>query len=242
MAKGNGVDGGGAAQCPPRRGEQCPCGCASTGRNGGNRRAGSNAGGHAVPRTVAAIVLGVVAFLPAASSAQVSAPGPYVIDLRGAMSGAPGSASFYPPVTTEIRVPQRAFGFGGGARVCAFRIGVARLGFGADLRRARGTATTAAATTSTESNTSAVSAGTFHAAMTVTTISPQLSFNFGSHEGWSYLSGGYGISTTHAEVSAPASVATPGGSRNRHASTVNVGGGARWFLQEHFAVGFDVRF
>jgi len=160
------------------------------------------------------------------------------------MSGAPGSASFYPPVTTEIRVPQRAFGFGAGAHIYAFRIGVARLGFGADLMRARGSATTAASTTSTESSTSTASAGTFFAAMTVTTIAPQLSFNFGSHEGWSYLSGGYGISTTHAKVDVRASVAGEAGtgSRDRHVSTLNVGGGARWFLRERIAVGFDVRF
>ena len=78
--------------------------------------------------------------------------------------------------------------------------------------------------------------------MTVTTIAPQLSFNFGSHEGWSYLSGGYGISTTHAEVNVPASFDGEAGSRNRQTSSLNFGGGARWFLREHFAVGFDVRF
>jgi len=157
------------------------------------------------------------------------------------MSGAPGSASFYPPVTTEIRVPQRAFGFGAGAHVYAFRIGVARLGFGVDVLRARGTAVTAASATTAQSTTTAAATETFHAAMTVTTIAPQLSFNFGSHEGWSYLSGGYGAATTHAEVNVPVSVGE-GGSRNQRASALNIGGGARWFLREHFAVGFDVRF
>jgi Outer membrane protein beta-barrel domain len=197
-----------------------------------------------VPRTVAAIVVAIAVLVPAASSGQVSAPGPYIIDLRGAMSGAPGSASFYPPVPSAIRVPQRAFGFGAGAHVYAFRIGAAHLGFGVDLMRARGTAVTAAsaAGTQTEPTAPAASTGTFHAAMTVTTIAPQLSFNFGSHEGWSYLSGGYGLSTTHAEVNVPVSSEGEAGSRNRRASTLNIGGGARWFLREHFAVGFDVRF
>ena len=194
-----------------------------------------------MPRTATAIVFAIAVLLPAASSAQVSAPGPYVVDLRGTMSGAPGSASFYPPVTTAIRVPQRAFGFGAGAHVYAFRIGVARLGFGVDWMRARGTATTAVSAT-TVSTTAAASTDTFHAAMTVTTIAPQLSFNFGSREGWSYLSGGYGTATTHAEVNVPESLGVEGGSRNRRTSTLNIGGGARWFLREHFAVGFDVRF
>lgn len=158
------------------------------------------------------------------------------------MSGAPGSASFYPPVPTAIRVPQRAFGFGVGAHVYAFRIGAARLGVGVDVMRARGTARTDVSAVETTSTTSAAAAGTFNAAMTVTTIAPQLSFNFGTHEGWSYLSGGYGTSNTHAEVNIPASFDGESGSRHRHVSALNFGGGARWFLREHLAFGFDVRF
>jgi opacity protein-like surface antigen len=195
-----------------------------------------------VLRTAAAIALAIAVLTPAASSAQVSAPGPYVIDLRGAMSGAPGSASFYPPVPTAIRVPQRAFGFGVGAHAYKFRIGAARLGFGVDMMRARGTARTDASEVETTPTTAAASTGTFDAAMTVTTIAPQLSFNFGTHEGWSYLSAGYGTSTTHAEVHIPPSFGGEGGSRDRRTSALNFGGGARWFLREHLAVGFDVRF
>jgi hypothetical protein len=126
--------------------------------------------------------------------------------------------------------------------VYAFRIGVARLGFGVDLMRARGTARTDASEVETTSTTAVESTGTFNAAMTVTTIAPQLSFNFGTHEGWSYLSAGYGTSTTHAEVTIPASFDGEAGSRNRRTSALNFGGGARWFLREHLAVGFDVRF
>lgn len=195
-----------------------------------------------MPRTAAAIALAIAVLAPAASSAQVSAPGPYVIDLRGAMSGAPGSASFYPPVPTAITVPQRAFGFGAGAHVYTFRIGVARLGFGVDVTRARGTARTDVSAVETTSTTAVDATGTFNAAMTVTTVAPQLSFNFGSHEGWSYLSAGFGTASTHAEVTLPASFDGEKESRNRHTSAVNFGGGARWFLREHFAVGFDVRF
>jgi hypothetical protein len=128
--------------------------------------------------------------------------------------------------------------------VYTFPIGPARLGFGVDLMRARGTARTDASaveTTSTSTST-ATATSTFDAAMTVTTIAPQLSFNFGTHEGWSYLSGGYGISTTHAEVNIPDSFGGESGSRDRRTPALNFGGGARWFLQEHLAVGFDVRF
>jgi hypothetical protein len=195
-----------------------------------------------VPRTAAAIALAIAVLTPATSSAQVSAPGPYVIDLRGAMSGAPNSASFYPPVPTTIRVPQRAFGFTAGAHVYVFRIGAARIGLGVDVMRARGTARTDASEVQTTSAAAAEATGIFDAAMTMTTVAPQLSFNFGTHEGWSYLSGGYGPASTHAEVNVPASFGEQSGSRNRHMSAVNFGGGARWFLRERFAVGFDVRF
>jgi opacity protein-like surface antigen len=203
-------------------------------------------------RVVAALVLAIVALTPAAASAQVSAPGPYVFDLRGAMSGAPGDVAFYPPVPTTLRVPQRAFGFGVGGHVYAFHIGAARLGFGVDLMRVRGTAktdTSAIATTSTTESastnaTGAVATGTVTASMAVTTVAPQVSFNFGAHEGWSYLSAGYGTTTTRAEVNIPTIIAgvDSGGSRRLHAPTLNVGGGARWFLRERLAFGFDIRF
>jgi opacity protein-like surface antigen len=108
--------------------------------------------------------------------------------------------------------------------------------------RARGTARTDVSAVETTSTSAAAATGIFDAAMTVMTIAPQLSFNFGTHEGWSYLSGGYGISTTHTEVNTPDSFGGEGGSSDRRTSALNFGGGARWFLREHLAVGFDVRF
>ena len=197
-------------------------------------------------RVAAAVIFLTAALTPAAASAQTSAPGPYVIDIRGAMSGAPGDVSFYPAVPVAVRVPQRAFGLGLGAHVYAWRLGVARLGFGVDMMRARGSAKTTAseaATSSTGGTAEAAREGTVSAAMTVTTVAPQLSFNFGARDGWSYLSAGYGAGATHAEVNIPTS-ANGGGasSRERRTAALNFGGGARWFLREHLAVGFDFRF
>jgi hypothetical protein len=173
---------------------------------------------------IAALLISTAAFAQPASP-----PGPYIIDLRGAMSGAPSGIAFYPPAPADTRAPQRAFGLDVGAHVYPFALGLARVGFGVDLMRARGTAT---------------SISNIDAAMTVTTLAPQLSFNFGTHQGWSYLSGGYGTTQTRAEVMTPAadtaSAATL--SRERRSGTINLGGGARWFLREHMAVGFDVRF
>ena len=185
---------------------------------------------------LAALLISTAAF------AQSSLPGPYIVDLRGAMSGAPGGELFYPAVTAaaEVLAPQRAFGFAAGAHIYPFHLGVAHVGLGVDLMRTRGTAS---------------SLSNVDAAMSVTTLAPQLSFNFGTREGWSYLSGGFGMARTRAKVDVPATtttsttsppvtVTTPAStsSRERQSPAINIGGGARWFLRERVAVGFDVRF
>ena len=72
---------------------------------------------------------------------------------------------------------------------------------------------------------------------TFTALAPQVSFNFGSKEGWSYLSGGLGPSRlTISTESGPSN-----GSR-RPARTLNYGGGARWFVKRHLAFTLDLRF
>jgi hypothetical protein len=69
-------------------------------------------------------------------------------------------------------------------------------------------------------------------------IAPQLSLNFGSGDGWSYLSGG--ISTSKVAVMADGAAARPGDVEPL--KTINYGGGARWFAKSHLAFSFDVRF
>jgi len=69
--------------------------------------------------------------------------------------------------------------------------------------------------------------------------SPQLSFNFGSGHGWSYLSGGIGVSQWSL---IPDDRADPLPSDSERLKTVNYGGGARWFAKPHLAFSFDVRF
>ena len=68
-------------------------------------------------------------------------------------------------------------------------------------------------------------------------ISPQLSFNFGSGHGWSYLSGGIGRSTWSLR---PAGAAETGAD-TESLPTANYGGGARWFAKKHLAFSLDVR-
>jgi len=136
-------------------------------------------------------------------------PGPFVIDVRGVTSGIPASPGLYPGLGDQYVVPARGFGFDVGAHIYLFSLGPARLGIGANYIEVRGTATDADAT--------------------LQTIAPQLSFNFGTSDGWSYLSVGAGTARVKAIESASS-------------SAINAGGGARWFMNRHLAVGFDVRF
>jgi hypothetical protein len=68
-------------------------------------------------------------------------------------------------------------------------------------------------------------------------FSGNVSLNAGDRNGWSYLTGGMGPVTfkTYKGDTAPADAAP-------HKMTINMGGGARWFVTEHVAVAFDVRF
>ncbi len=69
-----------------------------------------------------------------------------------------------------------------------------------------------------------------------TAISPQISFNFGHRNGWSYVSGGLGTSRLNVYAEQPT---TPPQRRSR---TLNYGGGARWFLTPNVALSLDLRF
>jgi hypothetical protein len=67
---------------------------------------------------------------------------------------------------------------------------------------------------------------------------PQFSLNFGTGYGWSYISGGVGQSTW---------ALVPQGQEgfppdSEPLKTINYGVGARWFMKQHLAFSFDVRF
>ena len=143
-----------------------------------------------------------------AQSLAPGPPGPYVVDVRGATNGIPASPGLYPGLGDQFTVPARGFGFDVGGHVYLFNLGPARLGLGVNVMHVRGTTTDADAT--------------------FQTVAPQLSFNFGTSDGWSSLSLGAGTARVKA-------VAT--GS----SSAINAGGGARWFMSRHLAVGFDIR-
>jgi hypothetical protein len=178
-------------------------------------------------RVAMAALLGLSLCVPAAAQTpSTDRPGPYVIDVRGATISLPQDPGFYPPVSSTTAVPSRGWGIDAGAHVYPLQLGAARLGIGGMLLRARGTV-------SFESQPAV--------AALVTTVTPQVSVNFGSRAGWSYLSAGFGRATITTRIAAsgtsPARIVDSGAR-----SSINVGGGARWFTRSHLAFTFDVRF
>ena len=169
---------------------------------------------------------------PLSAAAQTSAPsqpGPYAIDLRAALSGVPQDPSFFPPIPSGAAIPRRGLGIEVGGHVYLMRLGAARLGVGASVMRVR-----AAFSPEDEEGQDVTTR--------LTTVAPQVSLNFGSRDGWSYVSGGVGpakVRTTGPEL------VLDGARRSEKESTmrsINVGGGARWFTKPHLAFSFDVRF
>jgi hypothetical protein len=138
-------------------------------------------------------------------------PGPFVFDLRGATSGVPGGAAFFPSVPAGALVPTRGFGGSIGGHVYTLSVGPARVGLGVEVMAVRGT--------------------TSDARSTLVTVAPQLSANFGTADGWSYLSAGVGAARVRLDP----------GDGSDIVRSVNVGGGARWFLGPRLGIGFDVR-
>lgn len=162
--------------------------------------------------------------IPAAASAQdvlPGPPGPYVFDLRGTTMGVPQAFGFYPAIPADALVPARGFGLDAGGHVYFGQWGPARLGIGASYVHVRGTSGE-------------------DIAITARLVAPQLSFNFGTSRGWSYVSGGAGV----AQVSGRASPAAGADAASRGSGALlalNVGGGARWFFAPRFAITFDLR-
>jgi hypothetical protein len=169
----------------------------------------------------------VVAAAPAAGQ-TTSAPGPWVVDVRAATSGVPNDVSFYPTLTSAF-VPARGYGIDLGGHVYVFTLGPARVGLGASMMIIRSSGSAPAATEDP--------VPTQGVTLTLRTVAPRISFNFGSREGWSYLSAGAGV----ASVTTRTEEVSPGRRESGQLRSLNVGGGARWFITPRMAFGFDVR-
>ncbi|MEP6914230.1 MAG: hypothetical protein ABJC89_01235 [Acidobacteriota bacterium] len=179
----------------------------------------------------AAILLGMVR--PAAAQdapPEVEHIGRFVADVRGTFPKFKQDPLIATGIgVTAANLPIRAYGFVVGAHFYPARLGVVTFGVGGELVMARRSRTLAAASATAEPGPTVNSR--FKA------LTPQVSFNFGGRQGWSYISGGIGTSKFTAERADTPLPAQESGSK-----TINYGGGARWFSKEHIAFSVDLRF
>lgn len=169
--------------------------------------------------------------MPDDTMAQVAAPpGPFVIDARGAFASVGRSEELASPRGLQVsELPKTVLGLDVGAHVYTVR-GKVTLGIGASLLMVGGTQTPA------EPAAGAVDAPTTPGEFRVRGIVPQLSLNFGSSRGWSYIGAGLGLSQLKAGRAESDLSYSP------QLLTLNLGGGARWFVSEHVAFTLDGRY
>jgi hypothetical protein len=166
---------------------------------------------------------------PQPVSATDAPPGPFALDVRlAAPSYNTGSALADPLGLRTSQLPGRGWGFELGATAYPLRGKRFALGLGASLIRTSGSKApdpedeTAAADPTIETR--------FNA------LVPQLSLNFGTGRGWSYIGGGLAFmnrATGDVDADVPLGPRLTG---------IHYGGGARWFMARHVAFGFDLRF
>src|SRR5262249_50158553 len=129
---------------------------------------------------------------------------------------------------SEFELPGGGFGVDADAQYYFFRWKAVTFGVGGQVTLAR----------SHSAETSV--GGVVERAVTerFTSIAPQISFNFGTGNGWSYISGGIGASKWFIVPDGY----DPLPADEERLKTINYGGGARWFVKRHLAFHFDVRF
>jgi hypothetical protein len=156
--------------------------------------------------------------------------GPYVFDLRATAPGFPNAAPLAESRGLLVdELPGRGLGAELGAHVYVFRWKAVTFGLGAQLVLAQAHAD--AASPPGQPPLRAVTER-------FTSFSPQLSFNFGSGDGWSYISAGIGRSQWSVVLDG----ASPQEADEEVLRSINYGGGARWFIKRRLAFTFDVRF
>jgi hypothetical protein len=133
-------------------------------------------------------------------------------------------------------LPGSGLGIQTSAHVYLFKVKVITVGIGAEFAASRARKEPNVVPTTTTTPTTST---TLHSTEErFSTFSPQLSLNFGTGHGWSYLSGGIGVSNWALVPEGQAT--SPLDSESLR--TLNWGGGARWFAKSHLAFSFDVRF
>jgi hypothetical protein len=177
------------------------------------------------------LVLGgsILFTIPAAAQDAPPPIGPFVFDVHGTFPKFTDNAQLASSrglVSTEL--PGLGLGLHVGAHAYLLRWKAITFGLGGELMTTR-------ANSSAKQFAGAEIARAVHERFTH--VSPQLSFNFGTGDGWSYISGGFGPARW--------SIVPEGGPRTpadeERLTAINYGGGARWFAKRHLAFSFDVR-
>jgi hypothetical protein len=170
------------------------------------------------------------------SPAQQKEPLPRaVLDVRATSVGLPTVEGWTPPVPEGTLVPSRSLGFDLGGHVYIVRGRSVGLGLGAAMVMARKTTSPPDPPAGAEPSTAP------DVTTRLTSVAPQLSLNFGHRLGWSYISGGVGRARVRADVSRPATIGSPTMVEIGWVQTINYGGGARWFINDHIAFNLDLR-
>ena len=162
--------------------------------------------------------------------AQDPAPriGPYVVDLHATVPRFPQDLQLAQSrAMTLAELPGSGLGVLVGVHVYPLRWRAVTFGVGGEFATGRARQTPAAIQTLVRPATERL-----------TTITPQLSFNFGTGNGWSYISGGLGRSTWAVTPQGQEGFAAD----SEQLKTISYGGGARWFMKRHLAFSFDARF
>lgn len=142
---------------------------------------------------------------------------------------------------SKAQMPPSGRGLATGLHWYPTRLGRTTLGIGSELLVSRGRRAPAAA-----ANGAAAEAAPVETRFSA--LSGQVSLNFGTRDGWSYLTGGFGRAALVSEQRKPAPaeelivIGRPAGSESLVRRAINYGGGARWFAKRHLAFTFDIRF
>ena len=181
-------------------------------------------------RVTGALMLAVLIGIGRAEAQPTTGPLPhFVVDTRGSLVRFKRDPGVADPLKVALdNLPTRGLGLTVGAHWYALRLRRITFGLGGELLLARDTATFE----DNENDTTGPAVTT-----RLNAFAPQISFNFGRDEGWSYISGGLGSARLTSERADVAVIDTAARTR-----MLNYGGGARWFNSPRMAFTFDVRF
>lgn len=174
-----------------------------------------------------------VLFHPSRVDAQTrERVGPFAVDVRVALPRFKDDAGVASALGVgTVNMPTRGLGLVAGAHWYPVGKGRVTLGLGGEILFSGATKTLA----TDEDDPASVEGPAIRTRFSA--ISPQVSLNFGTGRGWSYLTGGLGWASFRTEREA-----APVGDAESRPRVLNYGGGARWFAREHVAFAVDLRF